>query len=207
MTAVQKAVRAAVVFSLFCGALHARATVIIDDAAVSPFAPAPRQILRLTQSIPQGQGEFAIFLDPLNSSQVRFTYAGIAEVYALYATSVGTAFDPAFALSTVPLVTNSPTGPATNVELFNVGQSAFFAYWDDRNFNASPDSNDNYGWVQLTRTASGLVATSSATAIGSGIIVGTVSQIPEPASAALIALAAAFMLCRHRISRRERDTI
>ena len=108
MNAIQRTLRAVAAFCFFSGVLHAGATVIIDDAAVSPFAPPPRQILRLTQSIPLGQGEFAIFLDPLNSSQVRFTYAGIAEVYALYATSVGTAFDPAFALSTVPLVTNSP---------------------------------------------------------------------------------------------------
>lgn len=78
------------VIALMCGtAIPADATVIVGDVAVTPLSPPPRQLLRLTLSIPQGQGEFAAFLDPLNALQVQFSYAGIAEVYSVYTASAG----------------------------------------------------------------------------------------------------------------------
>ena len=188
------------VLALMCGtAIPANATVIVGDVAVTPFTPPPRQLLRLVLSIPQGQGEFALFLDPLNASQVQFSYAGIAEIYSLYTASAGTAVDTAFAIATVPLVTNAVAGPTSAVLPFTIGQSVYFAYWDDRNFNGVPNSTDNFGWVLLTRTAGGLMASSSATAIGSGIIVGTTTQIPEPAPVALMSLCAGLAVFLHKV--------
>ena len=74
----------------------------------------------------------------------------------------------------------------SNTQMFTLDQSKYFGYWDDRLNGDTPDRNDNYGWVLLTRTASGLVASSGATAIGGGIIVGTTTQVPESASTILI---------------------
>ena len=196
----------ATLIALFCAfAVDIRAAVIVDDAAITP---PPNQFLTLTQSIPPGQGLFAISIEPLGSSQFRFSYAGIAEEYGLYAVSFGTAFDPAFALSMVPLVSNNGIDPGSSVQLFNLGQSIYFGYWDDRNFDSVPDSNDNYGWVLITRDAAGLVASSSATAIGGGIVVGSTVQIPEPASAALISFGAILLICSYEAScRQRRDNI
>jgi hypothetical protein len=166
----------------------ASATVIMNDAAIVPFPGGPPdQLLTLTQSIPVGQGMFAFRIAFLGSDQFRFTGVGAAEASSLFAVNAGDALDPAFALSHTPLVTNLLSGPNTNVLVFTPNQSILIGYWDDRNFNMAPDANDNYGWVNITRAASLLQASSSATAIGGGIIVGTTMQIPEPASVLLVA--------------------
>jgi hypothetical protein len=186
----------ATLFALLCVfSSHAAAVVIVNDAAITPnpFNPAD-QLLTLTQSIPAGQGMFAIDIAPLGSNQFRFSYAAIAEEYGLFAVTNGAVFDPAFALSHTPLVANDPTGPGGSVQLFAPNQSIYFGYWDDRNFNGSPDGNDNYGWVLITRGVAGLEASSSATAIGGGIIVGTTTQVPEPATIVLVPLGIALLL-------------
>jgi hypothetical protein len=190
----------ATLIALFCAfAFKANAVVIVNDAAIipHPFNP-PDQLLTLTQSIPAGQGMFAIDIASLGSDQFRFSYAGIAEEYGLFAVSLGTALDPAFALSHTPLVTNDVAGPGNSVLVFAPNQNIYFGYWDDRNFNGVADGNDNFGWVRIARGLAGLEASSSATAIGGGIIVGSTTQIPEPASVLLIPCAVALLVCFRR---------
>lgn len=163
------------------------AVVIVNDAVIvqSSFNSADKR-LALTQSIPDGQGLFAIEIATFTSSLFNFSYFGIAEEYGLFLVTVGTVFDPAYAIANDPIVSNNGIDPGSSAQQFTLNQSKYFGYWDDRLNGNVPDSTDNYGWVRITRTASGLVASSGATAIGGGIIVGTTTQVPEPASAVLL---------------------
>jgi hypothetical protein len=174
---------------LACAFSHtASAAVIVNDAAIgSSFYGPGHVLLTLSQSIPSGEGLFAIDIETVTSSQYLFSYAGIAESYKLFSLASGTRLDPAFVLQNSPIVSND-NNPGSNTQTFALNQSKYFGYWDDRLNGDTPDSNDNFGWVLLTRTDSGLIASSGATAIGGGIIVGTTTQVPEPTSTMLIAL-------------------
>jgi hypothetical protein len=142
-------------------------------------------MLTLTQSIPDGQGLFAIDIERLTSSTYKFMPMGIAERYGLFAVALSTLFDSDFVVSNSPIASNY-TSDVNNIQTFNfINQSKYFGYWDDRNGDEIPNPVDNYGWVKITRTISGLTASSSATAIGSGIIVGSLTQVPVPVPAAL----------------------
>lgn len=166
----------------------ASAAVIMNDAVIGPSTyGAGHVFLSLSQSIPSGQGLFAIDIETVDPSQYLFSFAGIAEYYKFFEVAPGVSIDPTFVLQNSPIVSND-NNPGSNTQTFALNQSKYFGYWDDRLNGNAPDSNDNYGWVLLTRTSSGLVASSGATAIGGGIIVGTTNQIPEPTSTVLIAL-------------------
>ena len=182
----------------------ASAAVIINDAVIGPsIFGAGHVFLTLSQSIPSGQGLFAIDIETVDPSQYHFSYAGIAEYYKFFAVAPGASIDPAFVLQNSPIVSND-NNPGSNTQTFALNQSKYFGYWDDRLNGNEPDSNDNYGWVLLTRTSSGLVASSGATAIGGGIIVGTTNQLPEPTSTMLIALGF-LSISRRRASRNDRN--
>lgn len=58
-------------------------------------------------------------------------------------------------------------------------------------------SADRYGWARVTNAEGKLIVTASATADSGGIFVGTLDQIPEPASTSLLATSLAA-LCLHR---------
>lgn len=179
--------------------------VIPNDAAILPMFGLG-QYLTLTNSINPSQGRYGLFAIQITSnsaSQFTFSSAGIAEVYALYDVSPGIAINPAFAVVTTPLVSNNGIYPGSSVQTFLLGQSRYFAYWDDRFSDSGiaygiPDATDNYGWVVITRTVSGLRASSSATALGGGITAGTYIQIPEPSAGMLLlfGLALSVRLCR-----------
>lgn len=177
--------------------------VIPNDAAILPLFGSG-QYLILTNSIDPSQGRYGLFAIQITSnspSQYTFSAYGIAEEYALYGVSPGVAIDPAFAAATTPLVSNNGVDPGGSVQTFSFGQSRYYAYWDDRYYDSGiaqriRDSTDNYGWVQITRTVSGLRVSSSATALGSGIIAGTLTQIPEPSAGLLLFLGLAFSVCQ-----------
>src|ERR1039458_152448 len=171
--------------------------VIANDAAILPLLGSG-QYLTLTNSINPGQGRYGLFAIEISSgggSQFTFSYAGIAEEYALYSVTSGTVIDPSFAMLTAPLVSNNGVDPGSSVQTFLLGQSIYFGYWDDRQFSGidpgihdTPDIYDNYGWVEITRTAAGLQVSSSATALGGGIIAETLTQTPEPSVSVLVLL-------------------
>ena len=174
----------------------AQGTVIANDAAILPLFGSG-QYLTLTNSIDSSQGRYGLFAIQISSgggSQFTFSYAGIAEEYALYSVTPGTVIDPAFATLTTPLVSNN-NNPGSSVQTFLLGQSSYFGYWDDRQLSGSdpgvpntPDMYDNYGGVVITRTAAGLQVSSSVTALGGGIIAGTLTQTPEPSVSLLVLL-------------------
>lgn len=172
--------------------------VIANDAAILPIFGSG-QYLTLTNSLQGRPGLFAIQIASNSPSQFTFSYAGIAELYALYDVSPGVAIDPSFAAATTPLVSNNGVDSGSSVQVFSLGQSRYYAYWDDRYYDSGiaygiPDSTDNYGWVQITRTVSGLRVSSSATALGGGIIAGTLTQIPEPSAGLLLLLGLALFV-------------
>ena len=74
---------------------NASAAVIVNDAVIGPSGP-NHVFLSLSQSIPPGQGLFAIDIETVTFSQYLFSYAGIAEYYKLFLVASGTRFDPAF---------------------------------------------------------------------------------------------------------------
>lgn len=177
------------VFATITFGSYTQAAVIVDDAALidSPFS-SPNKLLTLTQSIPPGEGLFSIEVEAISTSQYNFNYAGIAEEYALFFANSGEEFTPTVALTDTPLVSNNGVDPGTTLVTFSPGQTRFFAYWDDRNFDSIPDVSDIYGWVTLQRSGSVLNVGASATAQGGGIVVGTTTQIPEPSAATLVCL-------------------
>jgi MYXO-CTERM domain-containing protein len=183
------------------------AAVIENDMALVPGALNPaNQDLTLTRSIPPGQGLLEIEVQRIGSTRLRFTSLSVAETYALYPVEQFTTFDPAYAQSHTPLVSNDPRYPQTGDFVFDTLPYAYFAYWDERfGGPAGPDPADNYGWVALQNDGSGLQILSGATAIGGGIVVGTTGQVPEPSPALLAPLgvtAAATLRARRRPIRR-----
>lgn len=172
--------------------------VIANDAAILPAYYGSGQFLTLTNSINYNEGRYGLFainISTASASQFTFSYSGIAEEYALYSVTPGIAITPDFATSTTRLVSNNGVDPGSSVQTFSVFQSRMFGYWDDRTGSGNlPSVNDNYGWVVITRTGSGLQVSSSATAIGGGIIAGTLTQIPEPSISTLALLGFCFGL-------------
>jgi hypothetical protein len=175
--------------------------VIANDAAIFPFSLGG-QYLTLTNS---HSGFVATqitspVITPDDYYQFTFVSQSISEEYALYTVGPGTVIDPAFATATTPLVSNNGIDPGSSVQLFDLGESRIFGYWVDRQSGAirTPDIDDNYGWVVLTCTGSGLQVSSSATALGGGIIAGTLTQVPEPSAGALTLISICLLVSLKR---------
>ena len=175
------------------------ATVIVNDAALGIAFPFPGDYrLALTQSIPSGQGAFFVTFDNLGGGNFGFNshdIYSIAEENRLYLAPIGTRFDAQYANSHAPFFTNA--APANWTVSIPLNTDLAIAYWDNQSFAApTPTSGNHYGWVLLHNAPTGLVATSGATALSDGIIVGTTTQVPEPSTAALVFVGIASMALR-----------
>ena len=178
--------------------LKADAFIIVDDAALTSGWMSD-YILRLTLSIPLGDGNFEIWINDNGNGDYEFGYSGIAEYYALYEAVSGTAVTPSYAQNTTPLVANYSSGPFSSTINIPIDESIFLGYWDDRNVHSGiPSADDNYGWLELQNTAGGLTIVDGATAVGGGIYAGTYTQIPEPSTIALMCSGAVAVLLRNR---------
>ena len=152
--------------------------------------------LTLTQSQATG-GLFVISITNTFGNFFQFDFQGIAEQYALFEILPGAQITPQFVLATDPFVDNTGAFPQGTLS-FALGQTRLFGYWDERSIfgsdplldNSVPSNEDNFGWVELTRTFGGLEATGGVTAIGLGIVAGTSTTIPlpEPSSLAFLGL-------------------
>jgi hypothetical protein len=171
------------------------AAVIIDDATITTngVIPPADYALRLTKSIPPGQGLLDALFEDLGNGNFQFINYSVAEEFRIYVMPNFTRFDAAYVSSHTPLFTNAPP---TGNGLFSIplDSTQTFAYWDKR-FATSP--GDSFGWVKVTNLPTGPVATSGATALGGGIIVGTNVQVPEPSVTGMLCFAAlGFVRCR-----------
>lgn len=153
-------------------------------------------------------GLFALQVTTLGVGQYRFNYYGIAELYSVHSASLGLAFTPDYVSGDTPLLNNNNNPGQFDISL-TLGQSMYFAYWDNALYLPNspqpgapglpgPDAYDAYGWFRLTRQGAGLAISGSATAMGGGIIVGTTTVVPEPASLALCSVALLGWLFRSR---------
>lgn len=188
--------------------IPAQGTVFPHNVVLSPAFGAMPPGTYLTQiQYPGNAGLFAVSVSTIGDGQYRFQAYGIAEAYSLHAASLNTAFTPAYVMTDAPLLNNSGNQLFT-MSLYE-GESRLFAYWDDAYYSifpgprgtiGVPDAYDAYGWFRLTRSASGLEISDSATAIGGGIRVGTYIAVPEPSCFALCAVALLGLLARRRTS-------
>lgn len=138
-----------------------------------------------------GTGGLGISVDGQGGGNYDFQFAFIAFEYGLYSAYYGMEFTPSYADTQTPLVSNNGIDPMASVQSFSLGETKYYAFWEDvfpGGVADEADNADNYGWVSLTYNGSALVVTDSATALGGGIIVGTYTQIPEPATVLLFGL-------------------
>lgn len=161
--------------------------IIVNDATITNLGPYD-YCFTLTQSVSPGGGLFAVSITNQGSGTYELQYAGIAEEYALFTATSGEMFTPSFVQTNTPFVSNNGNDPGSGVLTFDLDESKYLAYWDDRTFGSNesgyriPNASDNYGWAILYWDGIELSVTESATALGGGIIVGTTTQIPEPST-------------------------
>jgi hypothetical protein len=169
------------------------AIVISDDAVIT--AP-PVQVFYLSKSIPDGYGSSGIEFIESHESIVQLQEIPVGESTALYSVEEGNSFGLAYVTAALPIISGNHLLTRNSIE-FALRDVKLFGYWNDRNYDFQPSEEDNYGWVRIMRTPSGFVASDGATAIGRGIIIGTMIQMPEP-SAASIAAFGMFCLVIYR---------
>jgi len=84
-------------------------------------------------------------------------------------------------LFTTVFTTDSPAGSIA------VGSEFFLGFSTGQSFGAAGPNRDAFGWIELMRSASGLVAGGNAIAYeAGGIVVGTAVSVPEPSTALLL---------------------
>jgi hypothetical protein len=184
---------------ILCLASEVQATTLINNVKIYPYSDysywgffyQPGSFAIDYHGAPE-----AVFT-PISSSAYSFFNHGLAEDYAFYDVSLGNLID----LSYTQLATRLNSyyfndSPQAN---FNIAlnQSKYLGYWADIDYGTST-ARDYFGWVRVTRTAAGLVASESATSVGKGIVVGSFEEIPEPSVSLLIITAMAPLLRRRR---------
>jgi hypothetical protein len=186
----------AVVFSV-----RASGSVYTTGVALN-FASGTGSITAWTQPNLSGDGAIlSIAIDNnLVLSPTGFS-AGIGHVW--YSVAPGTAIDPAFAAS-APQFANSFTNNLSGQIQLSLNQTFLLGFWLDANGNGVAGAGDRFGWASFTYNASGLNLNGSAIEnTGAGIIAGTTTVVPEPAtiSLCLFALIAFCVASRRAISR------
>lgn len=181
---------------ILCLASEVHATTLINNVKIYPYSG-------YSYSGVYQPGSFAIdyhgfpeaLFTPISSSAYSFSYFGLAEEFAFYVVSLGNLIDLSYTQLATRLISNAGSPPAN----FNIAlnQSKYLGYWADMDYGTST-ANDYFGWVRVTRTAAGLVASGSATSVGKGIVVGSFEEIPEPSVSLLIITAMAPLLRRRR---------
>ena len=178
--------------------------VLFDNRNNPDFDPSfeAEYTLRLSQSplLPEfdGNGNFSFGIGNLGGDQFGFGANGIAEPIALYVVEPGDLVDATFVQNTETLAANFGDINPSSLPLA-VGESVFLGYWD-----GLPGFGGNFGWLELSRSdrsagsLGDLEILGGATAIGSGIIVGTTTAVPEPTTTMPLGLLAIAGLIHRR---------
>lgn len=180
------------------------AAVVQNDATIADKTPVglpfpDGRYFFLTQTAPPGNGMFLYQVSTAIPNSFTFTYLGIAEANSLYLAVPGDQFDIVF-VRTRPSFANNSNNPGSGILSLLPGETRYLAYWDDRFFAA----DDLFGWARLSNVGGEIRVEESATAVGGGIVVGTLTQIPEP-SGFMMAATALAMAAMRRTRRSQPD--
>lgn len=183
--------------SLLCAlASEVSADVMVTNATFTlrPSNPPYSWVAILTAPTPNQESYLGVQVGDLGGGSYEFSTGLIAGDYSWFSVSPGLEFTTLYVASRV-----------SDYGVFNffLNETKHFAHWADvfpGGVPEDPDNSDNYGWVSVTHTLSGLVISDSATAEGDGIIVGTYTQVPEPATIFLFGLGGfgAWLLRRNK---------
>jgi hypothetical protein len=183
--------------SLTEGAVIQNDAIIANAQTASLPLPGEGDHFFLTQTAPPGNGMFLYQVTSQIPHNFTFSDMGIAEPNRLFLSEFGDRFDVLYLQSHPSFATNWNNHGAGTFTLLP-GESRYLAYWDLRFFS----DNDLFGWAHLTNIDGQLVVAASATAVGGGIVVGTLERIPEPSTGGI--LASAVVAATLRRSRRNR---
>lgn len=168
-----------------CSVPQAQAVTLINNVEIIPYTDSgpPGSFTISYHGFPE-----ALFT-PISSSAYLFSFLGIAEEFAFYNVSLGDLIDPGYTERTARLISNTGNPGTANFDIA-MNESKYLGYW--------ADALNYYGWVRVSRTPTGLVASESATSVGNGIHVGSFTEVPEPSVSVLGLLAIAPLLRRSR---------
>jgi hypothetical protein len=176
-------------FLIWCLASEAQAATLINNVDIYPDSQ-PGSYAISYHGFPE-----AVF-SPISSSAYLFSATAIAEEFAFYNVSLGDLIDKSYKEQTARLISNTGNPGTANFNIA-VNESKYLGYWAGGNFFFA-GGLDYYGWVRVSRTPEGLIASESATSVGNGIRVGSFAEVPEPSVSALVLSATALSLRRRR---------
>lgn len=194
-----------IALAILCSRVPSFGSLFMNDAVIGDL-PGAGPCFYLTQSMQDG-GLFALYLTDQGAGACQFSYAGIAEEFAVFAATPGDSFTPSVVQTTTPLVSNNGVDPGAAVLHFTPFTDLYLAYWDDRNaFNhlpgaSTPDESDHYGWARLHWDGTTLSVSNSVTASGGGVVIGSAIQAPEPGTLVLMLIGGLVVCARRNASR------
>jgi hypothetical protein len=190
--------KAALSLAIISLALPCKAVVIQHDAKIlEPNSTVPSLPFRsfTVTSAPF----FHVEISNSGLNEFTFRYQGIADAYSLFRVTSGIDFDAAY-VNSQPAFVNNWGSPGTGLLTLAANQSAYLAYWDQGSGppRLTARDTDLFGWALVTNSGGTLIISDSATAVGGGIITGTLQQIPEPAAMWSVAGGLALFFLRRR---------
>jgi hypothetical protein len=121
----------------------------------------------------------------------------IGIIHAWYAVGFGTLLTPAYASTHTPFASSLTFSGGSIQTTLDV--PFYLGFWLDANNSHSPELGDCFGWALLKRTTAGLTLVDNAIENqGTGIRVGTTTQVPEPGSFVVLLLSSILLVTRDR---------
>ncbi len=169
-------------FSTIC-----KATVVTNDAMITTDVPYQSEFSNSSLAF-KSTGAFWYEISVSGYNSFSLCRIGILSInYNIFSVESGSNFDANYVNYQNPFFLGNYPELAT---LFiDSGETKYIGYWGQgpgSGLERIADDQDVYGWVLLANIDGGLTVTSSATAVGGGIKVGTLQEIPEPSTTAAI---------------------
>lgn len=170
---------ALVVVGLFVAG-SASAAVVTGRISIVNGAPFGEHAIRVDYS---GDLSFYndLFLTTVDSDTFAVADFTIGAPFSVFLVSESASFTPAYVAGNPVLASNiASTGIGNQFDVL-VGESIFLGFYMDALLPSGPTVGDEFAWIEITNTGTGLSSLGSATALATGgIIVGTTTSIPEP---------------------------